>query len=237
MSAIIGILNVLTVAMTASVGNSLVTESIEKNYNDLRQMNFLFNWIVGFCTCCLLTMIQPFMRIWMGKDALFSVPMVILMCIYFYILNIGSIRAVYHDAAGLWWEARYRAIIEAVMNLVLNFILTRWLGVFGTVLGTTISLIFINYIWGGQIVFKYYFRIISAREYFIDNFKYSIVTFIGCIVAYFFTSTMIKDDFIACFFSCFVSILVFNVIYLVSFYKTSIFSQSLEKIKLIFNLI
>ena len=237
MSAIIGILNVLTVAMTASVGNSLVTESIEKNYNDLRQMNFLFNWIVGFCTCCLLTMIQPFMRIWMGKDALFSVPMVILMCIYFYILNIGSIRAVYHDAAGLWWEARYRAIIEAVMNLVLNFILTRWLGVFGTVLGTTISLIFINYIWGGQIVFKYYFRIISAREYFIDNFKYSIVTFIGCIVAYLFTSTMIKDDFIACFFSCFVSILVFNVIYLVSFYKTSIFSQSLEKIKLIFNLI
>lgn len=121
MSAVIGILNVLTVSMTASVGNSLVTESVQKNYKDFRLMNFVFNWIVGFCTCCLLTIIQPFMKIWMGKDALFAFPMVILMCVYFYFLNIGSIRAVYHDAAGLWWEARYRAVFEAALNLILNF--------------------------------------------------------------------------------------------------------------------
>lgn len=234
MSAVIGILNVLTVAMTASVGNSLVTESIQKNYRDFRIMNFVFNWIVGFCTCCLLTMIQPFMKIWMGKNALFSLPMVILICVYFYILNIGSIRAVYHDAAGLWWEARYRAVFEAVLNLILNFLLTRWLGVFGTVLGTLIALITINYVWGGQIVFKYYFKTISAKEYFIDNFKYSVVTLIGCSISYFITSRLLTEGIVVCVLAGIISTFIFNTIYFTIFFKTKIFIQSKTLFKAIF---
>lgn len=226
MSAIIGILNVLIVAMAASVGNSLVTETIQKNYRDFRIMNFGFNWVVGFCTCCMLTMIQPFMKLWMGEEALFSFPIVILICIYFYMLNIGSIRAVYHDAAGLWWEARYRAVFEAIINLILNFLLTRWLGVFGTILGTLLALITINYVWGGQIVFKYYFKTISAKEYFIDNFKYSMVTLIGCITSYFIVYRIKTDGLIECVLAGIVSLLVFNVIYYISFFKTKIFSQS-----------
>ena len=233
MSAVIGILNVLTVSMTASVGNSLVTESVQKNYKDFRLMNFVFNWIVGFCTCCLLTIIQPFMKIWMGKDALFAFPMVILMCVYFYFLNIGSIRAVYHDAAGLWWEARYRAVFEAALNLILNFLLTRWLGVFGTVFGTLIALITINYMWGGQIVFKYYFKIISAKEYFIDNLKYSVVTLVGCSISYVITSRLLMSGIFACIISFVISALIFNIIYFVLFYKTNLFNQSKELLKII----
>lgn len=235
MSAVIGILNVLTVAMTASVGNSLVTESIEKNYRDFRLVNFVFNWIVGLCTCCLLTMIQPFMKIWMGENNLFPFAMVVLICIYFYMLNLGSIRAVYHDAAGLWWEARYRAVFEAVLNLVLNFFLTRWLGMFGTVLGTLIALIFVNYIWGGQIVFKYYFKEISVKQYFIDNFKYSIVTLVGCTISYFITTKIKTNGISICILAGIISIVVFNVIYYMCFCKTKIYAQSKKKFITIFD--
>lgn len=226
MSAVIAILSVVTTAMTASVGNSLVTETVEKNYSDFRKFNFVFNWIVGFCTCCLLTMYQPFMKIWMGEQSLFPISMVVLICVYFYFLNLGSIRAVYHDAAGLWWEARYRAIFEAILNLVLNFILTKWLGVFGTVLGTLIALVIINYGWGAQIVFKYYFKGISSKQYFADNMLYTIITTVGCIISYLISYIVSGHGVVSVLFSLIISITVFNAIYLVCVLKTDNFKNS-----------
>lgn len=231
MYAVTGVLNAITTAMTASVGNSLVTESVDKNYHDMRKFNFLFNWIVGFFTCCLLTMYQPFMQIWMGKEGLFSFHMVIIFCLYFYFLNMGSIRAVYHDAAGLWWEARYRAIFEAVLNLILNIALTRALGTFGTVLGTLISLIFINYIYGAQIVFKYYFKGISAREYFVDNGKYGLVTLIACSIAFFVSDKINNSGFMGIIIGGVTSVLVFNTIYFLFFCRTKLFKESFVAIK------
>lgn len=231
MSAVVTILNVVTTAMMASVGNSLVTESVEKNYYDLRRFNFLFNWFVGFCTCCLLTMYQPFMKVWMGENALFPFYMVILICIYFYFLNIGSIRAVYHDAAGLWWEARYRAVFEAILNLGLNLLLTRVFGVFGTVLGTLIALIIVNYGYGTQIIFKYYFKNISLKEYFFDNGRYAIVTLMACIIVYFITDRLAADGVWGIIIPFAISLIVFNGIYLVCFFQTNIFKQSMYTIK------
>lgn len=111
--------------------------------------------------------------------------------------------------------------------------LTRWLGVFGTVFGTLIALITINYMWGGQIVFKYYFKIISAKEYFIDNLKYSVVTLVGCSISYVITSRLLMSGIFACIISFVISALIFNIIYFVLFYKTNLFNQSKELLKII----
>ena len=235
MYAVTGVLNAITTAMTASVGNSLVTESVDKNYHDMRKFNFLFNWIVGGCTCCLLTMYQPFMKIWVGEEGLFPFNMVIIFCLYFYFLNIGSIRAVYHDAAGLWWEARYRAIFEAVLNLILNFTLTRTLGAFGTVLGTLISLVFINYIYGTQIVFKHYFKGISVIEYFVDNGKYGLVTLLACTITFFISNRLFNNGWFGITIGFITSLLVFNIIYFLFFCRTKLFKESLSIIRGILN--
>lgn len=231
MFAVTGILNSITTAMTASVGNSLVTESVKKNYCDMRKFNFLFNWIVGFCTCCLLTMYQPFMKIWVGAKGMFSFEMVIIFCAYFYFMNIGSIRAVYHDAAGLWWEARYRAIFEAVLNVVLNLILTNLLGAFGTVLGTLISLIIVNYMYGTQIVFKYYFKTISVKEYFLDNGKYGVVALIGCFFCYLVMSRIKYEGFLGLIIAFIISLVLFNGIYFLFFHRTKLYKENLGIVK------
>ncbi len=231
-SSVTSVLQVLTTAILASVGNSLVTESVRKNYEDLRKFNFVFNWGVGYCTACLMFLYQPFMELWMGKDFLFSNDMVLLFCSYFYMLNISSIRALYHDAAGLWWEARYRAIAEAILNIVLNIILTRALGVFGTILGTLISMILLNYIYGTQIVFKYYFIGISPRQYYLDNFVYICATIIICILlgiilkfcafANLWATLLIRGIAIT---------IVFNLLYYLMFRRTKLFQRGKEMIR------
>lgn len=226
MTAVISILNVITAAITASVGNSLVTETIEKNYKDMRILNFIFNWVVGFFTSCLLVMYQPFMQLWMGKTSLFSYNIVILICVYFYFLNIGSIRAVYHDAAGLWWEARYRAIFEAVLNILLNALLTSKYGVFGTILGTLISLILVNYIYGTQIVFKYYFKGKGIKEYFLDNLKFMLVTILACCLINYICLKIETNAILKMTIGFFMSLIMFNSIYFIVFRNTKIFKDS-----------
>lgn len=231
MSAVTGILSVVTVAMTASVGNSIVTESVEKNYSDLITFNFIFNWIVGYFTCCMLVMYQPFMEIWMGKKGLFPFGMVVLFCLYFYMLNIGSIRAVYHDAAGLWWEARYRSFFEAILNLALNYILTKRLGVFGTVLGTLIAMIIVNYGYGTQIVFQYYFHGISCMEYFEQNLVFLGATIAGSAVVKFICGMLTLGKFPSLVVNFLICSVLFNAVYFLLLCRTKVFAKSKVRLK------
>ena len=72
MNAIIGVLAIVYNSILASVGNSLVTENVEKNYNDFKRLNFANTWIVSWCTICLLCLYQPFMKLWMGEKLMFD---------------------------------------------------------------------------------------------------------------------------------------------------------------------
>lgn len=184
MNSVMIFLGVITSSMLSGVGNSVVTESVDKNYKNMNQFNFMYMWISGWCTICLLCLYQPFMKLWLGEQYMLDFGCVILLCIYFYALQIGAIRAVYADAVGLWWETRYRAIIESVVNVLLNYILGKAFGIHGIIIATLISLIFINFFYGSQIIFKYYFKNKSVKEYFKNHFKYLIITVVISIITY-----------------------------------------------------
>ena len=79
MSSILGFIGILFSSCTAGIGNSIIIESDEKNYNDLKKFLLIISWIAGVCTCCLLCLFQPFMKIWVGEKYMLSMPMVICM--------------------------------------------------------------------------------------------------------------------------------------------------------------
>lgn len=175
-SAITGILSIVCSSVIGGVGNSIVTESVEKNYSDMNRLNFIYMTLSGWCTICLFCLFQPFMKIWMGEKLMFPMLIVVLFCAYFYVLRMGDIRFVYAEANGLWWENRYRAVAEAACNLVLNYILGKYFGVYGIISATLISLFFINFCYGSTIIFKYYFIEQKVSEYFLQHFLYLFVT-------------------------------------------------------------
>ena len=120
MYSIISIMSIITSSITAGIGNSVVTESEEKNYKDMNKINFIYMWLSGFCTICLLCLFQPFMKLWVGKEYIFPFNIVILFCVYFYSLKLGDIRSIYSTVNGLWYENRYRAVIESILNIILK---------------------------------------------------------------------------------------------------------------------
>ena len=195
-SAITGFLAVITTSMAASVGNSVATESVDKNYRDMNRIIFLYMFISTICTACLLCLYQPFMTIWFGEEYLLGIIPVVLLCAYFYALKIGDIISLYSQGAGLWWEGRYRALAEALLNLILNAILGKIFGVSGIILGTLISLVLINFIYGSQIVFKYYFKSINPVKYYARHIVYLVITCIVSVAAYFSTVSIPVNGFV-----------------------------------------
>lgn len=227
MNAVVAILNVIGNAFLAGVGNSIVTESREKNYSDLMKINFIYMWLSGWCTVCLLCLYQPFMELWVGEELMFSVPVVILFCIYFYSLEMGVIRGVYSDAAGLWWENRYRAIAESVANFVLNYIFGKFFGIAGIIFATLVSLLVINYGLGSQIVFKYYFKNGKLIEYFKYHSIYAFVTLVVCGVTYFITVDLPLDGILGLVVRILICCIVPNIIYVLVYYKTRSYSVAI----------
>ena len=163
---------IFSAAVVAGVGNSIVLYDTEKNYQDMRRINFLSMLRAGWSSVFLLLLYQPFMQIWVGEDMMLPFGMAVLFMLYFYVLKMGDIRALFVDAAGLWWEQRWRAIAETLANLVLNIALGWYFGVWGIVVATLISLFFINFCWGSRIVFDCYFKNGKAGEYYRDHAIY-----------------------------------------------------------------
>ena len=184
MSVITSFLAVVSQAILPTVGNSIVTDSREKNYQDMRTMNFLYLLISGWCSSCLLCLYQPFMTLWAGSKGMLGFNVVVLLVLYFYALKMGDIITLYASGAGLWWENRWRAIAESVLNLILNYLFIQRWGVGGIVASTLTSLVLVNFGLGTGIIFKYYFKNGKIGEYFTEQFRYFLVTAAICFVAY-----------------------------------------------------
>lgn len=232
MSGIQSLMSIITTSISASVGNSIATESSEKNYNDMMKFMFLYSLLAGICANCLLNLYQPFMKIWMGEDMLFSFDIVIAFCVYFYSLSIGDVRTVYMTGAGLWWESRYRSILESLTNLILNILLGKLLGVFGIVLATIISILVINFGYGSHIIFKYYFKDSKALEYYKTHLYCSMVVFISCVLSYNICLYVPFHGLLELVIKAFISIIVSILVYFIFYRKMSISKEAYRFIKL-----
>lgn len=183
-SSLFSFLTIILVSMSASVGNCLVTESIEKNEKDHIKFDFFYMYLVGFCTICLFGLYQPFMIVWVGEELTFPDTTMYLFCIYFYVNSLSQVRSVYSEAAGLWWHFRYLAIAEMASNLLLNIILGIIFGVNGILFATIITATIFSFI---SITIVTYIKLFkkSPINYFIRNVIYSLLTFIVIIGIYF----------------------------------------------------
>ena len=117
------------------------------------------------------------MNWWVGSDLVFPFDTMILMVFYFLLPRITTMTYTFREAAGLWWEDRFRPLVATVVNLTFNIILVQWIGMNGVIISTLLCTIFINVPWGSAILFKNYFKR-SFGEYIKQILFYIFVTII-----------------------------------------------------------
>ena len=183
MSSIYGFIMIIFNACMAGVGNSLIVESEDKNYNDLKKFLYIVCWIASVCTCCLLGLYQPFMKMWVGEKSMLSFNLVICICIYFFVRNINTLINMYKDAAGMWHEDKWRPLVVSLANLGLNLILVHYIGLFGILLSTILTMAFIGMPWLIYNLFTVIFKR-NAVEFILKMLFYTGLVCVMCVITY-----------------------------------------------------
>lgn len=206
-------------AMSASVGNSIVWESKEKNFKDLLLFSYIFSWIFGWCTICLLCLYQPFMKLWAGESLMLSSINMILFCIYFYVINLNNIRNQYIIGVGMWWDLRIPYIVEALSNLGLNILFGKVWGITGVLLATIITIFFFNFIWRTHILFKDYFKGQKTVVFWKNTIYYTITITITSVITYYISSFIKFSDFFDLLVKGIICLVVPNTILFLFYFK------------------
>ena len=183
-NAVSGIMILVSNSVTASVGNSMVVETKEKNYADFKKIQLLYMWLTSWLTVCFAACLQPFIELWLGKDMLFSDAIMAIFCVYFFSIHFSRVCPIYRDAAGLWWQDRYRPVVETVVNFSLNVLLVKFVGVSGVMLSTIFCIVFIEGTWGTRVLFKYYFTQEKQSTYMLKLLWTWTLTGISCGICY-----------------------------------------------------
>lgn len=225
-SSVIAFIAVVFNSCTAGIGNSIIVETKEKNYNDFKKFTFLIAWIAGFCTVCIVCLMQPFMNIWMNGNEKLMLGMseVVCFCIYFFVYEIQQLLLTYKDAAGMWHEDKYRPLVTALTNLALNIIMVQFFGLYGVLLSTVISIIFIGMPWLFYNLFTVLFKR-NAAKYVMRVVYYTVITIVISIITYSVCSLVPFTGIAELIVKLIICIIVPNLLFFATLFKFEEFGQ------------
>ncbi len=230
LKALIAIVAVIFSSCTAGIGNSIIMESKEKNFRDFNKFTFIIFWLAGLFSCCLIGLYQNFMILWVGKDLLLDFPCVICLVIYFFVYEINAVLLLYKDAAGIWHKDRFRPLVTALTNLILNLILVNVIGLYGVLLSTVLSSIIIGLPWLVQNLFTEIFKE-SPKKYLIKILKYTILTIITCVITYWACNLVNGNTFYTLIIKAIICVIIPNVFYTITCYRSSEMQEAISLIK------
>ncbi len=234
LNALIGLVSVIYLSITASVGNSIITTKDKNVYDNFSTLSFLNNWLVGWISVCLLCLYQPFMKIWMGEKLMFPTHIMVLFVVYFYSWLARRIGLTYKDAAGMWEQDFWKPYVGAVVNIIVNIILCIYIGVEGVLISTIIVMVLIYFPWETRVLFKHLFKK-SEKSYLLHMFYYLLITVVGAMCTYYICSFVKMDGVVALVIKALICLIIPNIIYLLAYFKLSEFKDSKKRIMTIVN--
>ena len=118
-----------------------------------------------------------------------------------------------------------------ITNIILNYILVQLYGVYGIVTATIIPLVLINFIFGGQILFKYYFTEFSILGYFKDNIIYAVVTAMVTLCTWNITKYIPGSGFLHLIIKALACVIIPNILFILLYARTNNFKMAKKWIK------
>lgn len=168
-------------SIVASVGNLNVLSDKHHISTVFKRVFFLDFWIYGFSSICLYVLYNPFISIWIGEKYLLGNFVVTTLVVKFYLYGMLKAVRTFRDAAGLYYADRYKPLFEMVINLVASILLVYKFGLAGIFIGTIISTLTTCFWVEPWILYK---NCLDEKlyTYFLQWFKYALVTFIAGII-------------------------------------------------------
>ena len=184
---LITLVSMISNAMRGSIGNSIAKETVERNYNLLNKINFIYLWIIAFCSVCIFTLSDSFIEVVLTKGAqslTLDKSVILLISLNFFFTTSRYIAGTFKECAGIFQQDKYKSLFEAAINLVSSVILVKLIGLPGVVLGTIISNLTTSLWIEPYVLNKHYFKK-STVKYFAKYVVYFCAMLLSGAVTYF----------------------------------------------------
>lgn len=175
------VLDQVFAGITASVGNLGATEESDRIQDIFELSFFIGQWLYGFAAICLYELLNPFVEISFGKSYVFTRDIVLILCINFFINGTRKAVLTFRDSMGLFWFDRYKALVEAALNLVISIVLVKMWGTLGVFLGTLASTLLTS-VWVEPYVFYKHRLRKSPAHFYLQYAVYVVIMAVVWIV-------------------------------------------------------
>lgn len=219
-------------AITASMGNVLYKETVEKQVNIFEKLNSIFIFLAMTLCIILFWSINTFIKLWIGEDKIIQTTALIIM-IFTLFMSI-SIRPflLMRDAKALYKESRTIALLEATINIILSIVFIQKFGITGGVLATAIATLFTTDIFYPIFIYKKIFKT-NFVKYFIKIVLSIIISVAICYFSTYITilntvNNYMKWILFSALYSIVILLLVFTVNYIFSKYFKEICNEIIK---------
>jgi len=155
----------IILSLSASIGNLIVKESPEKRLRIFKTMQMNSFWLSGFFCFCLFFLLDEFVLLWLGPEFVFGFPVKMAILLSFYLSVILAPVVAFREATGLYQKTKYLLLAAAAIKIMLVILLSRYFGLAGILLATSIAKI-TTYAWyEPKLLFRDFFDSGSARYF------------------------------------------------------------------------
>ena len=211
-------------SIMGSIGNLMVEEDNahkSKVYEEFFFATFCFYCLlsVGFAGC-----LERFLLIWAGDGWLLGPSITFIVILNFFLNGLRQPNVVIIEAAGLFNKMRAKAVSEVIVNLVVSllFLIVFDWGIYGVLLGTTVSMVSVCIWWETGAVHRFALHT-SVKRFWRQYAGYLVFCAGVCFVTYFLCRKLPMQGIPGLFVSGVISVALFGAALLVCYGRTGRF--------------
>ena len=169
-------------SFTASVGNLNAGDDKEKKESIFYQILLLSFLIYGFVSIAIILLSNDFISIWLGNDYILDLSICLALGFNMYVDGMRFVNYTFRNTMGLFKKGRFIPLISSISNIVLSVILVQYIGIFGVLIATGLTRLFITTMYDPYLLHKYKFNT-SSKRYYLTYLYYlaiAIIDFFVC---------------------------------------------------------
>ena len=209
---------------TASVGNLNTTDNRQKKESIFYQILLLSFLIYGFVSIAIILLGNEFITIWLGKDYLLSFSVCFALGFNLYIDGMRFVNYTFRNTMGMFRKGRFVPLISSISNVVLSVILVQYIGIFGVLIATGLTRLFIMTVWDPYLLHKYKFNT-SCKRYYITYLYYLIIAALDLFTCNFIVSKIAIEGILGFIIKGIVIMIISYIIFLLLTFKMKEFKE------------
>lgn len=216
--------------LTGSIANVNAKESSEKKESILLQLLFVSSYLYGFLCICLGILCNDFISLWIGKEYILSMDIIIPYLLVIYSDGFAYIVYVYKNTEGLFNYCKFITLIKAFINLILSIILGKLMGIKGIFIATIISKLTTTVWYMPYLIYKKCYNK-KPYKFYLKHMYYIIITIITYIICYKIISFINITGLMGLILKSITIVILSNILLVLFIFKTNEFKEIYIKLK------